>query len=900
MQTRHWLLILATLLLGAPLTSCGGGGGGGGSSNSVSATLSTVFVAPVGTIPADGTSTVQFTVTALDGSSNPLQGRTVTIAASGTGNIITQPASTTNANGVAIASLASTVPEVKTITVTVGSVTLNTQPIVTFTQQVDFDRDPAVYSIGVPIAANAPSIVAPNGFTVNPALPAGLALDATTGVISGTPTAITATADYTITADFGANQVMVPVTITITEASKILYTGHPMDHTIGMYLIEPVSGSLQAVGTVAAPPGEVSPRQLTVHPNGQYLYVPNFTSDNISHYVIDPTTGNLSAQAPASGGGTGMGATEMVIDPTGAFAFVLFRNSDEVVSYDINPGTGSMTPIAANPSVPTGTNPESLDLAVGGQFVIVVNGTDSTVQSYSVDGSTGELTAVAGTVSTGIAPNSLVVPEGVDFAYAADTGSSSITIIAIDPSTGALSAAGSQSLGGGAPLKLAADPTGQFLFAADLTMDRVHAFRIDAATGALTPAGGPIAAGDQPAGITVDPTGTILYVSNRVTSDVTIFSIDGSTGILTQTGAQRVGRDPFYMAVGTGSAGPGTRVGSFAYSVNRTSDDVNVYQINPTTGVLTELAPPATVGQDPDSITSDPFGRFLYVTNATDNTVSGFAINPSTGALTPVPGSPFATGNTPRQAGIDLTARYLYVANESDGTVSIFDINPTTGALTVNAGSPATAGTNPISLVLEPTGGYCYVGNAGTGGNPASRSISAYRVNSDGSLTGQNPVQTGVGEPNDMCVHPDGRFLYLTARNTNLIGQFSIDPSDGSVVGITGALAGVEPSAFCLAPSGLFAYVTNRDSLSGVGSVSWYPVDPISGELVIPQNVVMGGTMPTGLAISPDGAFLYTCNEGSDDVDRFDLDATTGQPTFATMTGAGLDPADFHIISYVQ
>ena len=37
-------------------------------------------------------------------------------------------------------------------------------------------------------------------YAVSPALPAGLSLDATTGIVSGTPTAIAATSGYTVTA----------------------------------------------------------------------------------------------------------------------------------------------------------------------------------------------------------------------------------------------------------------------------------------------------------------------------------------------------------------------------------------------------------------------------------------------------------------------------------------------------------------------------------------------------------------------------------------------------------------------------------------------------------------------------------------------------------------------------
>ena len=45
--------------------------------------------------------------------------------------------------------------------------------------------------------ANGGTIVS---FSVSPSLPAGLSLDTSTGAISGTPTAVTSSASYTITA----------------------------------------------------------------------------------------------------------------------------------------------------------------------------------------------------------------------------------------------------------------------------------------------------------------------------------------------------------------------------------------------------------------------------------------------------------------------------------------------------------------------------------------------------------------------------------------------------------------------------------------------------------------------------------------------------------------------------
>src|SRR5207253_2769815 len=77
---------------------------------SVSASQSTVSAtSPI--TAGSGTSTI--TVTARDASGNPIPGATVVLAATGSGNTLTQPATTTNASGVATGTLASTLAESK-------------------------------------------------------------------------------------------------------------------------------------------------------------------------------------------------------------------------------------------------------------------------------------------------------------------------------------------------------------------------------------------------------------------------------------------------------------------------------------------------------------------------------------------------------------------------------------------------------------------------------------------------------------------------------------------------------------------------------------------------------------------------------------------------------------------
>ena len=85
------------------------------------------------------------------------------------------------------------------------------------------------------------------------------------------------------------------------------------------------------------------------------------------------------------------------------------------------------------------------------------------------------------------------------------------------------------------------------------------------------------------------------------------------------------GSVPYSMAVDP--------AGKFAYVVNLGSNDVSMYTINSTTGVLMSKGTIAA-GQVPTSIAVHPSGKFAYVTNSESNEVSIYSIDGATGALT--------------------------------------------------------------------------------------------------------------------------------------------------------------------------------------------------------------------------------------------------------------------------
>jgi hypothetical protein len=73
------------------------------------------------------------------------------------------------------------------------------------------------YTAGVPIAANGPTNSGGTvvSYSVSPSLPAGLRFSTTSGIISGTPSAVTAAANYTVTATNSGGSATATLTINV-------------------------------------------------------------------------------------------------------------------------------------------------------------------------------------------------------------------------------------------------------------------------------------------------------------------------------------------------------------------------------------------------------------------------------------------------------------------------------------------------------------------------------------------------------------------------------------------------------------------------------------------------------------------------------------------------------------
>ncbi|HSM92296.1 MAG TPA: putative Ig domain-containing protein [Anaeromyxobacteraceae bacterium] len=90
----------------------------------------------------------------------------------------------------------------------------------------------ATYTRGLAIPANVPTYGGgtPDSFTVSPALPPGLTLDRTSGVIAGTPTATAAPAAYTITAKNEGGSTGATLTLAVDARLAVLFTTDEHSH----------------------------------------------------------------------------------------------------------------------------------------------------------------------------------------------------------------------------------------------------------------------------------------------------------------------------------------------------------------------------------------------------------------------------------------------------------------------------------------------------------------------------------------------------------------------------------------------------------------------------------------------------------------------------------------------
>lgn len=216
----------------------------------------------------------------------------------------------------------------------------------------------AAYRVGEVIPDNAPTVEGgtPVAFTIDPALPAGLSLDAQTGVIAGTPSTQAG-----------------PATFTVTVSSEAGDSQTTVDIVVGPQLpaaVESLPAGFSARALVSDLPNAPRVAKMALAPDGRLFFVLVATATNTGQVrVYDPNTSThtLFASLTIFTGGH-QGVLGLALDPdftTNGFVYALastpgdgMTTSDRMVVYrftDVGSvGTNQQIAIDNLPTSPQG------------------------------------------------------------------------------------------------------------------------------------------------------------------------------------------------------------------------------------------------------------------------------------------------------------------------------------------------------------------------------------------------------------------------------------------------------------------------------------------------------------------------------------------------------------------
>ncbi len=469
------------------------------------------------------------------------------------------------------------------------------------------------------------------------------------------------------------------------------------------------------------------------------------------------------------------------------------------------------------------------------------------VSSFKMDKTSPTLSAATSSAPVGTGAISVTVHPSRRFLYVVNTGfgatgaatnvpPNSISVYQLDPVTGNVSGPTDVQPVNGNPIQIVVHPTGNFIYVVNevrfgTPIGNISGFSIDTGTGALTALGTTADSGGAPAtALAFAPSGEFAYVTylhavstpvgNTFWDTVKTYQVSPTSGLFgaNPIGSAATGDNPWALAVTPG--------GHFAYvaslSTQGSVNELTIYSIDQTTGVLTLKSSVSMGGTKPAALAMDSRGRFLYV--GKQQPFNGFridvdSINPTNGGLTLVGGMALSGNTCPVALTAEPQGQFVYVTDcpNSGSTIETFAVDSTTGALsqgspisgiapggaTGGAGDPfyfAASGTSPVwqdycTVVVDgfwvvnsgcplPSGTMVGGGGPGTGGSsppPPPATTFALQVLVDPAFGGSvvsspagidyNPV---TGQNFFSHSFPNGSSVTLTAAPPDTANAYDV------------------------------------------------------------------------------------------------------------------------------
>jgi 6-phosphogluconolactonase (cycloisomerase 2 family) len=332
-------------------------------------------------------------------------------------------------------------------------------------------------------------------------------------------------------------------------------------------------------------------------------------------------------------------------------------------------------------------------------------------------------------------------------------------------------------------------------------------------------------------GLSIGPDGKFLYAASFQSASATVFARDPMAGTLDHRQTTTSGE----ILAGTTSLTVSPD-GRFAIASAFQSRTVVLYLRDATTGELT-LSDVARDGERgvrldrPFRTAVSPDSRSAYVVDEGRNGGQGAVVAFSVGGVR----LEFVGRDEGRDGcylgarglAIHPDGRTLFVACSETGTVVVTDRDEKTGMTSVrqvikDGEGDAHGLAGAFGVALSADGRFVYVCSGRFGGDDG---VSAFRLVSDGRLAFVQEFLNGDGDlrgfegGNQLTVSPDGLNLYAVATRSGTVASFRRDPATGKLnylqtLADGGAGEGNGAAGVAVSPDGRFVYVATEDKKS--------------------------------------------------------------------------------------
>ena len=673
-----------------------------------------------------------------------------------------------------------------------------------------------------------------------------------------------------------------------TPADRWVLSGNN-DATISLFRVDPVAGFANAVAFYDTG-SAFGARDMVYDAANARILVLNRTefrtlefdaaSGQIVEIDVRPTSDNSS---------------HFVLNSAATTAYVASGTSNNQF-VDVFPITGNGT-LSAPTAVSLTVDPDYITLNPAGDRLYVVSRTDDQIVIFDVNGD-GSLAANPTTISTDQNPTSLVFHTTGTVAYLTRSDNSQDSLQVLNVGTnGDLAPSGVVFDVDTNAIDMVLSENGDHLYVIEAGNREVHHFSADTASGALTFVNS-INLSFNLTDLSLSSTGAELYVSHSEGDQISTLSVNASDGTLTLKGSARGFDNPNTVAA-VGGLGALTPTATFLLTPDRTG--LSKFSIG-TDGLLTlvnkENTPNARISGE---VAVQYAAGLLLGTGgnvSTNDLLTSYTFNPVSGDLAFVQSFDATAVNSESEfERIELgrSGRFMYILDED-----LLQSSPAQfgfirsyayaddGSLTTTAIDTDGVGMAPENMTLHPAGRYIYSINS-FGDN-----ISIFEVEeSTGTLSGRGtrtPGKTGPGNgrPIDLKFHPNGRFAFVSLQDDSQMVTYTLNENGGldnprrvTPPAINGTAA--EPGPIAVHPNGKYVYV---GEISSGNHIALYDVNQTDFSLTYRTRITTGdNTPPSWIEVDPSGQYLYVRVRGAvGEVRVFNIDPSTGTLTDTTQS----------------